>query len=99
MFNHTATEQSYDMSLTPAEFLRSFASMMQGDSYQQAGNLLSITHADRQIHIKLTEKPVRKIALLVFPVTEVKLTFQGYDETQIAAFMQRFGRYFQRGGG
>ncbi len=99
MFNSTAAQQSYEMSLSPTEFLRSFARMMQGESYQQTGLSLSITRADRQIQIDLTEKPARKIALLTFPVTEVKLSFQGYDEAQIAEFMQRFGRSFQRGGG
>ena len=41
----------------------------------------------------------RRIALLTLPVTCVEFEFDGFNEREIDAFMERFDRAFQRAGG
>jgi hypothetical protein len=88
-----------EMGLSHAEFLRTLPRALEGSPYQRDGNNIVIREPRRQLIIQLAPEGKRQIALLQLPVTQVTFTFSGYTAADIDAFMQRFARYFQRGGG
>ncbi|OUD14073.1 hypothetical protein [Thioflexithrix psekupsensis] len=99
MFNSTASQQHYEMALTPEEFKRIFAKMMPGVHEARSDYCLQIQTATLHLRIQLIPQPPRRIALLTLPVTRVELYFDNDSVSERLAFMQRFSHYFQRGGG
>ena len=94
-----ATTFSREMGLTHAEFFRTLPAAMGGQDYVVAGSRVSVENGDRRLTISLDPEGERRIALLRLPVTRVTFEFSGYTQQDIDAFMQRFERRFQRGGG
>jgi hypothetical protein len=100
MFHSTATQQHYEMALTPEEFKRVFAQMMHGVNYTQSEYCLQIQTANLHLTVQLIPQAPRRIALLTLPVTRVELCFDNHSSlAERLAFMQCFSRSFQRGGG
>jgi len=88
-----------DMGLTLADFLRSLPSAIEPLTYRAEGRVFTIDHPAGSVVITLGETGERRIASLSLPVTPVTFQFNGLDGSDRERFMQRFDRYFQRGGG
>ncbi|WP_052761103.1 hypothetical protein [Sedimenticola thiotaurini] len=88
-----------DMGLTLADFTRSLPGAIEPLTYRTEGRVFTIEHPAGSIVITLGETGERRIASLSLPVTPVEFQFNGLDETDRQRFMDRFDRYFQRGGG
>lgn len=90
---------SREMGLTWEDFVRSLPSAIAPLTYQVEGRLFTIEHPNGSVVIALGETGERRIASLSLPVTPVDFQFNGLDEAARGLFIQRFDRYFQRGGG
>ncbi|WP_428609712.1 hypothetical protein [Sedimenticola sp.] len=88
-----------DMGLTLNDFLRSLPAAIEPLTFQVEGRVFTISHPLGSIRIALGETGERRIASLRLPVTPVEFVFSGLDEAARDRFMQRFDRYFHRGGG
>lgn len=87
------------MGLTHAEFFRSLPAAMGDLAYRIEGSRVVAEQGDRRLTIELDPQTERRIALLRLPATRVRFTFEHYPEADRAAFLTRFGRHYQRGGG
>ncbi len=56
-------------------------------------------NGDEEVEIALGETGERKIALIRLPATPVTIRYDGSRDAEFALFLDRFDRYFQRGGG
>lgn len=54
---------------------------------------------DGRIRLCLSGEGSRRIGSITMPVTELSLKFRDMNEAAVSAFMVRFDRSFQRGGG
>ena len=90
---------SWDMSITRAEFERSLADAVGDVHYVSAGNVYSCALGARAWRIELEPLPDRVIALLRLPRHRVSFCLEGYSADEREAWIARFLRYFQRGGG
>lgn len=88
-----------DMGLTLNDFIRSLPAAVAPQAYRQAGRTFTVEHPAGSVVITLGETGERRIASLSLPVTPVEFQFNGLDEAARGRFMERFDRYFQRGGG
>lgn len=88
-----------DMGLTLSDFVRSLPPAIAPLAYRQEGRIFTIVHPHGSIIITLGETGQRRIASLSLPVTPVEFEFVGLDTSDRDHFLQRFDRYFQRGGG
>lgn len=87
------------MGLTRAEFERSLPSAVASRAYRVEGRCYIIKYPPGRVMITLGETGERRIAALALPVTRVEFLFEGLDSEVRSRFMERFDRYFQRGGG
>ncbi len=87
------------MGLTHTEFFRSLPPAIAGHPYEREGHTVSIAYDGRSVTIVLGPERTRAIAALRLPCVEVTFTFRGFPEDERRAFMDRFDRYFLRGGG
>lgn len=92
-------EFSWDMSISRIEFERSLPDAVDNVSYLVDGSGFSHVADGRGWRITLAPLPDRVIALLRLPRHRVSFRLEGFDETARAAWIDRFRRYFQRGGG
>lgn len=90
---------SREMGLNRAEFERSLPSAVAPRTYHVEGRRYIIDHPEGRVLIILGETGERRIAALALPVTPVEFCFEGLDGEARSRFMERFDRYFQRGGG
>jgi LEA14-like dessication related protein len=89
-----------DMALTLEEFRRDLPIAMRGLEYEFDGSTVRAGNESRGITITIKPLPKRVLsALLSLERSEVAISFSGYDETEKTAFLQRFDRTYQRGGG
>ena len=89
-----------DMALTLEEFRRDLPIAMGAMTYEFDGSTVRVGNEARGITITIKPLPKRVLsALLSLERSEVTISFKGYDESEKAAFMQRFDRTYQRGGG
>lgn len=88
------------MALTPDEFFQSVALVMQDLAYRVEGLSVTAGTPERGLVITLRPLPPRRLSgLLSLPHTEVRIAFTGYGAAEQAAFLERFDRAYQRGGG
>lgn len=89
-----------DMALTPADFLRDLDRALTGLDYRVEGLAVEVGNADRGLSIALKELPPRRLSgLLSLPRSEISISFRGYEDGEREAFLERFYRAYQRGGG
>lgn len=89
-----------DMALTPAEFFRGAALVMEDREYRVDSQGVETGSAERGISISIEPLPPRRLSgLLSLPRTQVTISFRGYGAEEEADFLQRFDRVFQRAGG
>lgn len=93
---HTVTKQ---MGITHADFYRLLPHALDSEAYSVVDDVVTFTGEGRSVHISLAPEWERRIALLHIPVTEVTITFDGYDDAGIDAFLLHFDHSYQRGGG
>lgn len=98
--NREQTTIKKQMGITHHEFVRLLPQAVGSHRFHVHGNKVDVENdLGHHIHIELGDEAVRQIALMRIPTTPVTLTFVGYDEDERTAFMQRFDRAYQRGGG
>lgn len=90
---------SWDMSITRAEFERSLPAAVDNVAYSVDGQKFIHRAGNLCWQITLDPLPDRVIALLRLPRHRVGFRLEGYDEAARAVWIERFWRYFQRGGG
>lgn len=89
-----------DMALTPEIFLRDLPRAMAGLDYAVEGHRVAAAGEGRSLTIELKPLPPRVLGgLLSLERSEVTLSFEGWSEAEQAAFLERFDRAYQRGGG
>jgi len=88
-----------ELGLTHAEFFRSLPPAIAPRSYIVDGHRVRIDAGERTVTIDLGPQRYRSIASLRLPYVEVTFTFVGFSTPERRKFMERFERYFQRGGG
>ena len=89
-----------DMALTLEDFHRGLGSAMDGLEFSVNGGVVRVGTETHGITIAYTPLPTRVLGgLLQVPRGEVAITFQGYSEDERSAFLERFDRSYQRGGG
>lgn len=87
------------MGITHAEFFRLLPVALGMDTYTRGPNTVSWSVNGASGEITLGQEGVRQIALLTVPSTAVTISLTGYNDSAVAAFMRRFDRAYQRGGG
>jgi hypothetical protein len=88
-----------EMGMSHAEFFRSLPAAMGEQAFSICGSTVTAENGSRRLIISLAPEQERRIALLRLPVTWVIFDFTGYSEAEVEAFMRRFERHYQRGGG
>ena len=97
-----------DMALTPEVFLRDVPRALEGLDYRVGGRVgggaggatVEIGTAAQGIAITVEpQEPRRLSGLWSMPRSKVTIAFHGYGAAEAAAFVARFDKAFQRGGG
>ncbi len=88
-----------EMSITHREFLRLLPHALEGRAYRHENNTVVVNDDSRTIKIALSPESMRKIASLTLPVTEIRIELENFSVDEQAAFLKKFDRTFQRGGG
>lgn len=87
------------MGITHAEFFRLIAIALGGGEFVKTADGVSWNDGRRSGRVVLGPEGQRRIALLAVPSTPVTIELEGYDNADAEAFMERFDRAYQRGGG
>jgi len=90
---------SKEMGIGHKEFFRNIPRAMGDGDYTVNKDGVILEEDGKSLTISIAEETERRIALIVLPVTQVTLTFKGYDDSDVTAFLEGFDRAFQRGGG
>jgi hypothetical protein len=90
---------SRELRLSHADFFRTLPHVLAGYPVQISGAVVVVDEVQRRLTLRLAPAEKRRIASLCLPLTQVTFEFSGYSEEDISAFMERFARHFQRGGG
>ncbi len=98
---HAAGEFRFtrELGLTHAEFHRSLPPAIAHHPHSVDGHRVLIDYGDRSVIIELGPQQHRRIASLQLPYVEVTFVFVEFTTPDREAFIERFERYFRRGGG
>lgn len=89
-----------EMGITHAEFRRLLPRALgHPDAPMEGTNFSCILPGGGALKIELGPESERQIALMRIATTPVTLTFEGLSDADVAAFVARFDRVYQRGGG
>lgn len=88
-----------EMGITRSEFLRLLKTAVDPASFNQSGDDVDVIGAPGKVRIRLSGDRERRIALIRLPVLDVDLELSGFSGEALRAFMTRFDRAYQRGGG
>lgn len=89
-----------EMALTHAEFFRLLARAVGTETYEVVDGAIRVDGgAGRIVEIVLGPETPRRIALLEIPSTRVQISLSGFPGAEAAAWLGRFERTYQRGGG
>jgi hypothetical protein len=88
-----------ELGLTHDDFFRFLPPAISPHRFTVEENTVRIADGDRTVTIELGPQQHRSIASLRLPYLEARFTFHAFSAEERAAFMARFERYFQRGGG
>lgn len=92
--------QTYEMWITRGEFLRCLPAAVGYAPFVLTSTGVQSNDTEAKWRFEMTELPERAITpLMRCPRLRVDLTLDGYAPDAAEAFLQRFLRYFQRGGG
>jgi len=87
------------MGLTVEEFLRTFPAVAGNRRWQRKGKEIRLELEEGTVTIHLQPMPPRRLASLEVPVTRVELHLEEVPPERASAFLSRFQRCYQRGGG
>lgn len=87
------------MAYTHAEFKRLLPHALEDHEYSVKDNLIESNSGSQWIRIQLGPEYEQRIASLVMPVCDVTIELEGFSEEQVSAFLDKFDRTYQRGGG
>jgi hypothetical protein len=88
------------MALDWREFVRLLPIAVGDKPYEIRNRAVEVRLSDNdQLTIAVGPTAERRIAAIALPATPVTFTFEGGDTALFQSFMERFERYFQRGGG
>ncbi len=95
------SSRSYEkqMGITHPEFFRLISIALGSDEYETHADGVSWTHGALSGRVTLGPEGKRRIALLAVPSTPVTIELDGYEDAAAMAFIKRFDRAYQRGGG
>ena len=89
-----------EMGFTHRELLKGLPSAVEPYTVSRISDCIyEMTSEDRLVRLTMQPERVRKIASIRLPITDVELLFFGFEQNQYDAFMWRFKKYLQRGGG
>ena len=88
-----------DMSLSREEFLRLLPAAVGLSPVEEVAGVFRGSDGSRGWTLRLMPLADRRVGSVVLPRHRVELRFDGYSEADVEAFMVRFHRGFQRGGG
>ena len=87
------------MGISHADFFRIFPAVIRGRTFERTSDGVFYEEPGRQLRVRLSAESQRRLGMLRIPVTLVYLQFDGFPREDADAFMMRFERHFQRGGG
>ncbi|MCP5368086.1 MAG: hypothetical protein H6907_21185 [Hyphomicrobiales bacterium] len=88
------------MGFSRTDFVRTLPRVFGPDACQVAGDRATWSDgAGRRVEIEMGPERERRIALIRLPYMDVRLRLTGFTDAEAAAFMVRFDRSYQRGGG
>ncbi len=87
------------MAYTHAEFKRLLPYALKGRDYTDHGSRIEAIDGETRICIHLGDEYERRIASLSMPVCDITLELEGFSDDQTRAFLNKFDRTYQRGGG
>ncbi|MEA3291443.1 MAG: hypothetical protein U9Q71_03940 [Pseudomonadota bacterium] len=91
---------SKQMGYSHAEFRRTLPAAVSPFRIREKGDDFELSDsAGHAVRIELGPEGMRQIASLQIPTTAVDFHFQNFSSEERKHFMDRFNRYFQRGGG
>ena len=90
---------THEMGLTPADFFHTLPQALGEQPFRISGSVVTLSKEQCRLTIQLVPQAERRLGRLFLPVTQVRLEFDGYTPEEINRFMERFWRYFHRGGG
>lgn len=88
-----------EMGCTREDLLRLLPAATGHAPIRVEGDELVLSLGGGEVRIHLAERPPRRIALVSLPVLAVRFRFEGLGAAAQEAFLDRFDRYTQRGGG
>jgi hypothetical protein len=88
-----------DMSISREDFVRLLPVALGLSPYEEKDGLFTGRDGLRHWKLQLTPLADHRLGRMVLPRHRIEFSFEGYGEDEIAAFMARFQRGFQRGGG
>lgn len=88
-----------EMSISRTEFLRLLPLAAPGYRCDIAEHVVKLVRPERQVEIGLAAMDDLRIGALCLPRMRVALGFVGFDVQERCAFLGRFDRTYQRGGG
>lgn len=89
-----------EMGLSHADFFRIFPRLVAPAEVERDGLSVAVSPAAGQsVEIRLSEEKTRRIALLRIVHLDMDITFRGFSADERGAFLTRFHRAFQKGGG
>ncbi|NWJ42333.1 MAG: hypothetical protein HXX12_15340 [Geothrix sp.] len=90
---------SLEMSLNREDFLRLLPGAVGGVEVAEADGVFRGAECGLRWTIRLRPLPDRRLGSVVLPCQAVEISLEGHTEVEAEAFMARFHRGFQRGGG
>lgn len=88
-----------EMALTRKMFLKTLPRALDTDDYEVAGDIVICEDGPRRFKITFVEQENVKLGGFSIPKASVTLELTGYKEDEAYAAVERFQRYFHRGGG
>ena len=87
------------MGISHGDFFRVFPAVIDHQPFERSPDGSAYVEEGRCLAITLSPESRRRMGMLEIPVTMVTFMFEGHTREQVDAFMVRFDRHFQRGGG
>lgn len=87
------------MTISHSEFRRILERAFAGELRQVRSDRFDLEPEGGRISVILGQESSARIGIITIPVTTVSLEFHEMEEDEARAFLTRFDRAFQRGGG
>ena len=88
-----------EMGISHRDFYRIFPAVIRGRPFERTSDGVLFEEPGRRLRVLLSAESQRRLGMLRIPITIVQLQFEGFPQADVDAFMLRFERHFQRGGG